>query len=118
MRVSIRPRNRTADASLRSRIDDCLQATLYPVEEYLAGVDVYLTDVNGPRGGPDNRCRVVARVPAGRPVVISRTGRDAVTAVARAAAVCRRSVRSMSKRHGPAAERNSGRAAGRDDPTA
>ena len=98
MRVSIRPRNMTADDSLRSRIDHCLRTTLAPVRGYLQGVDVYLTDVNGPRGGPDKQCRVVAHVPAARPVVVSRTGRDPVAAVARAAAVCRRSVRALSRR--------------------
>jgi putative sigma-54 modulation protein len=98
MRVSIRPRNMTADQNLRSRIDHCLQTTLDPVRGYLQGIDVYLTDVNGPRGGPDKQCRVVAHVPAARPVVVSRTGRDPVAAVARAAAVCRRSVRTLAKR--------------------
>ena len=98
MRVSIRPRNMTADENLRSRIDHCLEATFHPVQNYLSGVDVYLTDVNGPRGGPDKHCRVVARLPAGRPVVVSRTGRDPLAAVAQAAAVCRRSVRTLSKR--------------------
>ena len=90
MRVSIRPRNLTADDGLRSRIDHCLQTTLQPVRGYLEGVDVYLRDVNGPRGGPDKHCRVVARVPGGRPIVVNRTGRDPVAAVTQAAAVCRR----------------------------
>ena len=98
MRVSIRPRSMTADENLRSRIDHCLQTTLDPVRGYLQGVDVYLTDVNGPRGGPDKQCRVVAYLPAGRPVVVSHTGRDPVAAVARAAARCRQSVRSAFQR--------------------
>jgi hypothetical protein len=88
----------SADENLRSRIDNCLETTLRPVRDYLARVDVYLTDVNGPRGGADKHCRVVARLSAGRPVVVSRTGRDPVAVVARAAAVCRRSVRTASKR--------------------
>ena len=98
MRVSIRPRNMTADESLRSRIDQCLKTTLDPVRGYLEGVDVYLTDVNGTRGGLDKHCRVVARVPASRPVVASYTGQDPVAVVAWAAATCRRSVRTLFKR--------------------
>ncbi len=98
MRVSIRPRSMTADEGLRSRIDRCLKTTLDPLRGYLEGVDVYLTDVNGPRGGLDKHCRVVARVPAGRPVVGNPTARDPVAAVAQAATLCRRSVRTLFKR--------------------
>ena len=66
---------------------------LAPLGPFLLWVDVYLTDVNGPRGGPDKRCRVVAHLRTG-PVVVSRTARDPVAAATEATLRCRRLVRS------------------------
>ena len=98
MRLMIHPRNFTADVEFRGRAEQCIESALGSVQPRLRGVDVYLTDVNGPRGGPDKRCRIVAHLPAGQPVVVSRTGDDPVSAVLAAAARCRHSVRSRLKR--------------------
>ena len=84
MRVLIHPRAITADEGLRARVAAALEAALAPVRRHLLWVDAYLTDVNGPRGGPDKRCRVVAHLRTG-PVVVSRTGVDPVAALAAAA---------------------------------
>jgi hypothetical protein len=113
VRVLIHPRTMTADEGLRPRVDQCLDDTLGPVREHLEWVDVYLTDVNGPRGGPDKHCRVVAHVPAGRHVVVSRVGSDPVAAVARAAGRVRRLVRRVLQRR-----RYRGRPARKPNPTA
>jgi putative sigma-54 modulation protein len=94
VRVLIHPRTITAtDKELRGRVTAVLETALAPVWSSLNWVDVYLTDVNGPKGGPDKQCRVVAHLPTG-PVVVGRTGCDPVAAVAAAAVRCRRLVRS------------------------
>jgi hypothetical protein len=99
VRVLIHPRTITAaDEELRARVAEALETALAPVRSRLHWVDVYLTDVNGPKGGPDKRCQVVAHFPAGRPVVVGRTGRDPVAAVTAAAVRCRRLIRSRLKR--------------------
>lgn len=92
MRVLIHPRSITADREFRARIDETLSAALEPVESCLEWVDLYVTDVNGPRGGPDKRCRVVVHLRTG-PVVVSRTARDPVAAVTAAARRCRLLIR-------------------------
>src|SRR6478735_5228882 len=97
MRVLIHPRDITADTELRARVAEALETALAPVRSRLHWVDVYLTDVNGPKGGPDKRCRVVAHLPTG-PVMVGRTGRDLVVAVAAAAVRCRGLIRSRLKR--------------------
>lgn len=93
MRVLIHPRTITADPDLRDRVTEAVGTALDPLRSSLLWVDVYLTDVNGPRGGPDKRCRVVAHLRTG-PVVVRRTARDPVAAVTAATLRCRRLVRS------------------------
>ena len=68
MRTLIHPRTIVADPEVRAQIIEALETALGPVRQRLHWVDVYLTDVNGPRGGPDKRCRIVAHLPAGRPL--------------------------------------------------
>ena len=97
MRTLIHPRTIVADPEVRVRIVESLETALGSVRSRFDGIDVYLTDVNGPKGGPDKRCRIVAYLPAGRPVVVSRTDRDPVAAVVAAAARCRRLTRSRLK---------------------
>lgn len=98
MRLLIHPRTITADdKELRTRVAEALETALGRLGQRLRRVDVYLTDVNGPRGGPDKRCRIVARLATGSPVVVSRTARDPVVAAAATAAQCRRSARSYLK---------------------
>jgi hypothetical protein len=97
VRVLIHPRTIAADPELRARVAEALTAALEPARSCVHWVDLYLTEVNGPRGGADMRCRVVAHLPTG-PVVVSRTSRDPVAAVTAAAARCRRLVRARLKR--------------------
>jgi putative sigma-54 modulation protein len=98
VRVLIHPRAITAaDKELRARVAEALETALAPVRSRLHWVDVYLTDVNGPKGGPDKRCRVVAHLPTG-PVVVARAGRDPMAAVTAAALRCRRLIRSRLRR--------------------
>ena len=97
MRVLIHPRNITADPELRARVAEALETALAPVRSHLRWVDLYLTDLNGPKGGPDKRCRVVAHLPTG-PVVVGRTGRDPVAAATAAAVRCRRLIRTRLKK--------------------
>lgn len=97
MRILIHPRAITADEKLRTRAAEALESALALVLPCLRRVDAYLTDVNGPRGGPDKRCRVVARLDTG-PVVVSRTALDPVAAVSAAAARCRRLILARLKR--------------------
>jgi len=93
VRILIHPRSITADRELRTRVEEAVSTALDPVRPYLEWVDLYLTDVNGPRRGPDKRSRLVAHLRSG-PVVVSRTGTDLVATVAAVAARCRRLIRS------------------------
>lgn len=93
MRILIHSRYLTSDTELRSRAEEALKAALEPVEASLMWADLYMTDENGPRGGPDKRCRVVAHLRTG-PVVVTRTGTNPIATVSSAGLRCRRLVRS------------------------
>ena len=53
----------------------------------LRRVDVHLGDINGPRGGADKECRVVARFVGGRTLTVRQRDADLYRAVHDAAAV-------------------------------
>lgn len=47
---------------------------LAAVETHVRRVTVYLSDENGPRGGPDKKCRVAVQLDTGRPVTVEARG--------------------------------------------
>jgi hypothetical protein len=62
VRILIHPRNLTADdKDLRTRTEAALEAGLSPIHPSLRSVEAYVTDVNGPRGGPDTTAKSAAR---------------------------------------------------------
>jgi ribosome-associated translation inhibitor RaiA len=98
MRVLIHPRAIAINADMRERVLQSVEAVLEPVRAHLHSIDVYLTDVNGPKGGADKRCRLVAHLRASRPIVVSRMARNPEAAVSAAAARARHAVRSLRQR--------------------
>lgn len=113
MRLQIRCHGVNVGRGLRDHVKERLRLTLGRLAGYIGEVRVYLRDVNGPRGGVDKVCRIVAEVPrAGRVVV---TGRDAdvVAAITRTVsragfAVGRRVKRRLARRR-PARRRGGAR---------
>lgn len=71
-------------------------------------VTIRLSDVNGPRGGQDKRCKVQISLPQGRDVLIDDLDADLYAAIDRAAdraghTVSQRLARRRDHRHGPRA---------------
>ncbi|HVJ89587.1 MAG TPA: HPF/RaiA family ribosome-associated protein [Labilithrix sp.] len=63
------------------RVDFAIRRFAHRVER----VVVRITDLNGPKGGLDKRCRIVARLSPARSVVVEATDADAYVAVSQAA---------------------------------
>lgn len=94
MRLDLRGLGRKVDGEARDQMVRRLGFALDRFADRLGLVLVRLTDVNGPRGGVDQRCRIVVQmVPTGR-LVVEDMAADPVTAVSRAA---RRLVRSVGR---------------------
>jgi len=70
--------------ALRTHVERRLRFALDRLARRVRSVRVLLEDVNGPRGGDDVRCLVLARISGGGHVVVQETRRDPFAAVARA----------------------------------
>jgi putative sigma-54 modulation protein len=93
MRLEMRGVNFELADALVDHIERRLRFALGRFAARINRLTVHLTDVNGPRGGIDKRCRIaVALVPRGM-VMIEGSGQDPFALISDAAKRARRSVR-------------------------
>ena len=93
MRLEMRGVNFELADELVDHIERRLRFALGRFAARINRLTVHLTDVNGPRGGIDKRCRIaVALVPRGM-VMIEGSGQDPFALISDAAKRARRSVR-------------------------
>lgn len=85
MLIAIRDHGIKLPTSLRQWAIDRVTRAFAVVRGRVRKVMVYLTDVNGPRGGVDKRCRVAVTMDDGRSLVVHESG-ESVTAVVDGAA--------------------------------
>jgi len=84
MQIDIKARNFPLTEALRSHAERRLRFALTCCDEHVRRVAMRLSDVNGPRGGADKRCRLPV-VLAGLPdVVVEDTDADLYVAIDRA----------------------------------
>src|SRR5690242_487729 len=93
MQLEMRGVNFELDDKLTDHIERRLRFALGRFAARIDRLTVHLSDVNGPRGGIDKRCRIaVALVPRGR-VMVEGLGDDPFTLVTDTAKRARRAVR-------------------------
>jgi ribosome-associated translation inhibitor RaiA len=85
MRLEIRRHGVPMTESLRTHLKEKLQTALDRFARRIALVRVSLRDENGPRGGRDQRCRLVVEIPPRGRVVVAGTDTDLMTAITRTA---------------------------------
>lgn len=85
MRTEVIGRGVEVDGATRERIDRRLGFALGRFGDRVGRVAVYLVDLNGPRGGVDKQCRVVAEVLGHGLVVVEDTNASLTAAIDRAA---------------------------------
>jgi putative sigma-54 modulation protein len=95
MRIGIWSANSLTDG-LRGHVRRRLVSAVGRLREHVHDVQVRLSDVNGPRGGVDKRCRLVLTAARGGIVVVQGTAPNFYQAVNAAAARAGRAVRRMS----------------------
>ncbi len=67
--------------ALREHCERRLETALGRFRERLGRISVWLSDENGPKGGDDLRCRVVADIAGGRTIVVEAQTNDAYASV-------------------------------------
>ncbi len=89
VRIFVQSRRLPLDQRLRAAVPRILATALDQFAPHLRAIDVWLEDVNGPRGGVDTRCRIeVSLRPRGQ-IVVSSLATNEYVAVADAAARAR-----------------------------
>ncbi len=98
MRLEIHGHGTVVGADDRELMTRRLEHALDRLSDRLGQVVVRLTDLNGPRGGEDLRCRIVAElVPTGQ-VVVEDVAPHPVQAITRAASRLARSIKRRTER--------------------
>lgn len=85
MKVRVRGLTLELDEALKEHAQRRVLFALGRFSARLDGVEVRLHDANGPRGGPDKVCHMLARLQRWGAVRVEETDADAFAAVARAA---------------------------------
>ena len=101
MQISIQANGFSLTEGLRAHVERRMRAALGWSGGHLRRLAVSLSDINGPRGGRDKRCKVQVRLAGGAEVVIEDTETDLYAAIDRAAERADRAVvRRMERQRG------------------
>ena len=100
MRLEIRSQGLDLGQGLRGFIEHRLQAVLQRFGPRIGQVTIYLADLNGPRGGIDKRCRIVAQLLQSGQISVEDTNADLGAVLNRAMDRMGQSVRQkLERRH-------------------
>jgi putative sigma-54 modulation protein len=85
MHIIIQAAGFDLSAGLREHVERRIHFALDRASQYVRKVSIRLTDVNGPRGGEDKRCRIQVTVAGAPDLLIEDTEPDLYVAIDRAA---------------------------------
>lgn len=85
MRVAIHSSGFAMTSALRAYTEHRLATALGWARRHMRKLAVWLSDVNGPRGGVDKRCKIQVQLDNGREVIIEECEADLYAAIGRAA---------------------------------
>jgi ribosome-associated translation inhibitor RaiA len=85
MNIDIQTRGFRLTSALERCIRKHLEGAVDGRQPQIKRMQVRLSDINGPRGGADKRCRVYIGLPRLRDVIVETTDSDMYRAIARAA---------------------------------
>ncbi|RSZ55318.1 HPF/RaiA family ribosome-associated protein [Massilia atriviolacea] len=85
MRVTIQANGFVLTEALRSYTEQRLGMALGWAGQHMRKLAVSLSDINGPRGGIDKRCKIQVQLGGGKEVIIEDTEADLYVAIDRAA---------------------------------
>ena len=84
MEIAIRARDIVWNEDLQDRVERSIEFAIDRHKSRIPRISVYLSDVNGPRGGVDKLCQITADMRGAQPVIILEKGVDVLAVVNRA----------------------------------
>lgn len=93
MQIDIQARGFTLTDALREHVERQLQFAIHRLQEQVVRVSVRLSDINGPKGGKDQQCRIQIHVGGIPDVVIEDTEENLYVAITRATSRAGRTLR-------------------------
>lgn len=85
MRIIIQSQGFVMTEALRAYVEQRIRTALGWSVARLRRIAVFLSDINGPRGGIDKRCKIELQLSGGKAVIIEDTEADLYAAIDRAA---------------------------------
>ena len=85
MRMTIQTNGFDMTSALRAYTEQRLATALGWAREHMRKLVVWLSDINGPRGGVDKRCKIQVQLAGGREIIIDDVEADLYAAIDRAA---------------------------------
>ncbi len=85
MQIFIQTQGFDLSAGLREHVERRIHFALDRASQRVRKVSIRLSDLNGPRGGEDKRCRIQVVIPGAADVLIEDTDPDLYVAIDRAA---------------------------------
>lgn len=99
MQLHIRARHLAVDPSIQDYISRKLAFSLDRFHQTLASLVIRLKDLNGPRGGQDKECQIIASLPGSRSLVVTDQDSNLYAAIDRAVDRFRGSLVKLLKRY-------------------
>lgn len=119
MKIELRSSNMPISDAMREHVGRRIDFAVRRFASRIERIVVRLVDVNGPKGGPDKRCRIIARFAPHGSVIVEATDADAYVAASQAAIrldervsralMRRRTLPLTARRRGQRRERDRGR---------
>ncbi len=84
MDIAVRVRELGWNEELQKHVERSIEYAVDRHRNRIDRISVYLTDLNGPRGGGDKLCHIIADLRGTRPVLILERGDDLLAVINRA----------------------------------
>ena len=81
MQLHIHQKGLTIGRTLRDQITEQVETAFRRLSKRIRAITVYLTDINGPRGGVDKECQIAVQLHRGGTVRVGQTDADLIAAV-------------------------------------
>lgn len=85
MDYRVQTRRVNLDSGTRELLDRRMQFALGQFDGWIQSLDVWVEDVNGPKGGVDKQCRVLVGLRGGKMIKVEDLDADLVTVINRTA---------------------------------